>query len=1010
MTSSAETTSIKVRARAVDMLGRQQIAGIPTALHELFKNAYDAFATRVEVDLLVNRRTLILRDDGYGMTDDDFRERWLTLGTESKVGESEHTASWLGDYGKIPRRMLGEKGIGRLAVAVISPVVLVLTRAKRQEGLHDLVASLVHWGLFEIPGLDLALIRIPVINLPGGTLPGQADVEHLKMLTMTGLDALGKALPAEDRQRIEADLALMNFSPKAVLESLDQGIGAEEHGPSLLGNGHGTQFILRPYDSVLDADLAEAAERGASHLEKFLIGFGNTMLPDFPAPPIRAAFRQHREDGEVRDFIGERAFFTPDEYRTADHAIEGRFDEYGQFRGTVRIFDKPPVPYTLNWPGAKGAPAFCGPFELRCGYMQGYPHQSLLSPEDFAEMDVKLSRIGGLYIYRDGVRILPYGNSDYDFLNIERRRTLAAKDWFFSYRRMLGAILITGEENRTLQEKAGREGFRENMAYRQFKAMLENLFMSLAKDFFRKDAPLGDEFNRMREEMDARKDLLKKREKLVSHRKEKFNRALEKFFVEVETGLPGADTEHLKDDFKPRFDTVMALQDPDEMGVQLHRLENDFRSALDAARQRYKVSRPQGVGMTKQMTADWQAYRRVYAELEANLFAPLAAHFDQRLAELLERRGAALNHRLLLRNALESRQQSIKTAASRGEKEARGGLTRARDTITKGISASIHRLHNEIETVLADFERTPVKDMDGEAVVSFRGTLERRLDGAVQQEISFLEKLREQMDALSEAIEAGVVPDDVTSALEDNNMELREELEDSLHWAQVGMSLGVVQHEFNGVVRKIKKGIGQLQPWAKGTPELRVLFSDLRTGFSHLEEYLKLFAPLDRRLHRQHVDLSGEEIRGYLLGVFEDRFKRHEIRFEATDRFRRFAVKVFPSTLLPVFINLVDNACYWLRGQPPERRDIRIDLLPEGIVVENGGPGIERRLAERIFDFGFSTKEHGRGMGLSIARRALRHEGMDLVLLNPGTENRVCFLVKLASVNDTEEERQGSHD
>ena len=39
-----------VRARTVDMLGRQQIAGIPTAISELFKNAHDAYARTVEVD------------------------------------------------------------------------------------------------------------------------------------------------------------------------------------------------------------------------------------------------------------------------------------------------------------------------------------------------------------------------------------------------------------------------------------------------------------------------------------------------------------------------------------------------------------------------------------------------------------------------------------------------------------------------------------------------------------------------------------------------------------------------------------------------------------------------------------------------------------------------------------------------------------------------------------------------------------------------------------------------
>ena len=46
----------RVRARAVDMLGRQQIAGIPTAIHELFKNAYDAYAENVEVDYFRGER------------------------------------------------------------------------------------------------------------------------------------------------------------------------------------------------------------------------------------------------------------------------------------------------------------------------------------------------------------------------------------------------------------------------------------------------------------------------------------------------------------------------------------------------------------------------------------------------------------------------------------------------------------------------------------------------------------------------------------------------------------------------------------------------------------------------------------------------------------------------------------------------------------------------------------------------------------------------------------------
>lgn len=68
----------KARARALDMLGRQQIAGIPTAISELFKNAHDAYADNVIVDYFRSDKLFVLRDDGYGMTRKDFEEKWLT--------------------------------------------------------------------------------------------------------------------------------------------------------------------------------------------------------------------------------------------------------------------------------------------------------------------------------------------------------------------------------------------------------------------------------------------------------------------------------------------------------------------------------------------------------------------------------------------------------------------------------------------------------------------------------------------------------------------------------------------------------------------------------------------------------------------------------------------------------------------------------------------------------------------------------------------------------------------
>ena len=67
------------------MLGRQQIAGIPTALHEILKNAHDAYADYAEVDYFRSDQSLLIRDDGIGMTKNEFESKWLTIGTESKI-------------------------------------------------------------------------------------------------------------------------------------------------------------------------------------------------------------------------------------------------------------------------------------------------------------------------------------------------------------------------------------------------------------------------------------------------------------------------------------------------------------------------------------------------------------------------------------------------------------------------------------------------------------------------------------------------------------------------------------------------------------------------------------------------------------------------------------------------------------------------------------------------------------------------------------------------------------
>jgi signal transduction histidine kinase len=81
--------------------------------------------------------------------------------------------------------------------------------------------------------------------------------------------------------------------------------------------------------------------------------------------------------------------------------------------------------------------------------------------------------------------------------------------------------------------------------------------------------------------------------------------------------------------------------------------------------------------------------------------------------------------------------------------------------------------------------------------------------------------------------------------------------------------------------------------------------------------------------------------------------------------------------------SLAKNAIDALAGRDGEVA-MSATALPEGQVrvrVSDNGPGVPRELGKRIFEPGFSTKEHGWGIGLSLARRIIRdNHGGELVL------------------------------
>lgn len=980
-------TTFKTRARTLDMLGRQQIAGIPTAISEMFKNAHDAYADRVEIDYYRTDGLFVLRDDGMGMTGEEFTGRWLTIGTESKAGTDPPPH----DPTKERRPMLGEKGIGRLAIATIGPQVLVLTRARRGESLSDLTVAFMNWGLFECPGIDLEDIRIPIRGFPGGDLPSGEDVAEIVSEFRENIERLKTTIGEEFHARLIGELSRFEIDPR----DIDSYLGD----PTLRGTGTGTHFIIAPSSDLLPPDIdGEPGIDKAPPLIKALLGFTNTMTPDHSPPVIRTAFRDHKTEESADDLIAEGEFFMPEEFRNADHQVRGRFDEFGQFKGTVSIYGEAMDGHVIPWRGAGGNQTACGPFTISLAAIEGDNKHSTLPPEDFALMSQKMGKIGGLYIYRDGVRILPYGNTDYDWLDIEFRRTKSAYYYYFSHRKMFGVVEIDHRENHRLNEKAGREGFRENKAYRQFKGILKNFFLQVAADFFRKEGMHSDRFEERKAELEKMELDRRRREELVSVKKTKFAEDLKDFFDRVSSNDPQQEARRLTQDVSEKLEQACQIADPRQAAEEIIRIEQDSRAELQNLESRYRISRPR-IALSKAMQKEWGDYTAAFSDLTENVFKRTRESIENIVGDEVAKARIAIDRRLRVEAALEELAQQAKRNTKDGATNAKQEAAKIATEVHQVASACINEVDTELRAVVSEFQRTDVSGLSDKDFVRTRDGLETRIVKVTEERATILESILAQLEAIDLTGETSAL--DQLVAIEQRNQYLEEEAEADLQLAQLGMAVEIINHEFNATIRSLRNNLRRLKAWADINEDLEGLYRNIRASFDHLDGYLTLFTPLQRRLYRKAVDIRGSEIHDFLADLFQDRFSRHNISFVRTDAFSKARIKGYPSSFYPVFVNLVDNAVYWLaQRNPTEERRIELDAMGGAFLISDSGPGVNTRDREVIFEFGFTRKPGGRGMGLHISREALRRAGYDLVLGEGMAAQGTTFVIRPVNSDD----------
>ncbi|MFZ2406051.1 MAG: ATP-binding protein, partial [Methylobacter sp.] len=534
-----ETAAFKTRARTIDHLGREQIADCPTAVSELWKNAYDAYARDVALHIFDGEVPIAaIVDDGHGMSREEFIEKWLVVGTESKASSTVTPES---DRNGLPfRPKQGQKGIGRLSSANLGSLLLLISKRMDQ----PFVAALIDWRLFENPFLYLQDIEIPIIeffdkdellgHLPNmfkqllGNLPdNDPSTVSVKQITVTSdrpEKLEDKQLPDDDydlarKERIKA--AWLSFDQleqsenkpltrEAIEQVLIAAVFETRHLQQwLVWNGtktHGTALLIGNISFDLEAQLngrvalneENTAKQAKERLFETLQNFTDPFVDQAEIANGYAAEDFHVsvtawEGLWSRPIISDEREFDLSDLEELEHIMVGTVDDSGIFRGHIKAFGQWLDGEIQILPKVKvptRSDSKIGFFRIRLGSYEGKEINSTHPPAIWADLKEKSERYGGLLMYRNGLRVMPYGREDNDFFEIEKRRSQHAGREFWSNRRTFGRIALTREHNPNLRDKAGREGIIDNKASKVFRDIFENILTTSAYRYFGTDAEI----------------------------------------------------------------------------------------------------------------------------------------------------------------------------------------------------------------------------------------------------------------------------------------------------------------------------------------------------------------------------------------------------------------------------------------------------------------------------------------------------------------------------------------
>jgi signal transduction histidine kinase len=968
---ASSNVPFRTRARTIDHLGRGQIADAPTAVSELWKNAWDAYATQVSLNIFDGTPVIAaIFDDGIGMSAEDFIEKWLVIGTESKI-DGPSTAP-PADFVGPRRERQGEKGIGRLSAAFLAPATLVLS----QQADGPISAVLVDWRLFENPFLSLDQIALPVRTFEdrAAVVDGLQSMVDVVIANLGKRDASGAFSLKPEWQRYadaesESDGQTTASSVLEFWRSMPVSQRHLEEWPVFADLAkHGTALFLLGAHHELSVWLNSAhddeeATKVKDRLKDILTGFTDTLSPS----PVAFDYEVLAYRGDVpRRILASSDVFDLKDFQELEHSVEGAFDEAGIFRGTVKAFGEElgeriiPPPRPL--PSARSDRP--GPFAFAIGTFEQVEASSTHSAQRHKDLVELVDRYGGVRVYRDGLRVMPYGSAEADFFSLEETRQKHAGRYFWAHRRSFGRLAFTRAANPALRDKAGREGLVENRASRELRLLVQALLIKLARDYFGTDAP--ERAERIAETQKRNMKGKKAADQARKRRRNEFRAYLNDAIKRMPQLAERAESisVRLGDPNQPRTKEAVAA----------------MRAEVEQAREELTALTPLDVPNTLGDAEDrYRAFRDALDEAR-----DLILLSDETLRGLEAGVGAATPREIV--SAAQARhREALDKLLDDYQAEIREGIR----SITSAWTSNLADDRSRFERATAPLIRKMSAETDLGDLLSLLESVRRELEDEFNDRYR---PITRNIITISEGVDA----ETALATIDEDREELERRVRDLNAVAQLGITVEIIGHELEALDSEVSRNLDRLPEAAKSTDEFRRALDAHRA----LTEKLRFLSPLQLAGARLRETITGKAIVDYVRAFFGPIFGDNGITFDSTPAFDAISFTELKSRIFPVFINLVNNSIYWV-GRSEDRR-IRLDFIDEKIVVGDSGPGVDRDDVRRLFQLFYTRRTSGRGVGLYLARvnlEAGRHTIRYATDDDPQTLSGANFIIEIRGLD-----------